>query len=253
MTTDKTQLLEYLLRQADNALIIGHRLSEWCGYGPVLEQDIAMTNIALDQIGLARMWYQYAGKTEGKDRSEDDLAYLRDAWDFKNVLLVEQPNGDFAHTMARHFYFDVFNYYLYDALIHSKDKHIAAISSKGMKEVTYHLRYSSEWMVRLGDGTDESHARMQKAVDDLWRFTGELTKPDEIDLAMQRQHIGADLDAIRLQWRDHVEKVLREATMTVPTNSWMQYGGKSGKHSEHLGHILTELQFLQRAYPGMTW
>lgn len=253
MSADKQNLTEYLLRLADNALIIGHRLSEWCGFGPVLEQDIAMTNIALDQIGLARMWYQYAGEAEGKGRSEDDLAYHRDAWEFRNVLLTEQPNGDFAHTIARHFLYDVFNNFLYEALTHSKDKRIAAIAAKGLKEVTYHLRYSSEWVIRLGDGTEESHRRMQIALDDLWMFSGEMMQPDETDQVLWNAKTGANLEAIRPLWHAKVQEVVAEATLKLPTASWMQQGGKKGVHSEHLGHILAELQFVQRAYPGMTW
>ncbi len=253
MSAENQNLTEYLLHLADNALIIGHRLSEWCGFGPVLEQDIAMTNIALDQIGLARMWYQYAVETEGKGHTEDDLAYHRDAWEFRNVLLAEQPNGDFAHTIARHFYYDVFNYYLYEQLAQSKDTRIAAIAAKGLKEVTYHLKYSSDWVIRLGDGTAESHARMQKALEDLWMFTGELMTPDATDLNMLTSGTGADLAVIHPLWQAKVQEVVSEATLTLPTATWMLQGGKKGVHSEHLGHILTELQFVQRAYPGMTW
>jgi ring-1,2-phenylacetyl-CoA epoxidase subunit PaaC len=253
MSAEKHILTEYLLRLADNSLIIGHRLSEWCGFGPVLEQDIAMTNISLDQIGLARMWYQYAGEVEGKGHTEDDLAYHRDAWEFRNLLLVEQPNGDFAHTIARHFYYDAFNYYLYEQLALSKDKRIAAIAAKGLKEVTYHLRYSSDWVIRLGDGTAESHERMQKALEDLWMFTGELTTPDATDMEMLKAKSGADLAAIHPRWLAKVQEVVSEATLRLPTATWMQQGGKKGIHSEHLGHILAELQFVQRAYPGMEW
>ncbi len=245
--------LLYLLQMGDNALILSHRLGEWCGHGPVLEQDIALTNIALDLLGQARMWLSYAGEVEGAGRTEDDLAYLRDAHQFRNVLLVEQPNGDWAHTIVRQFFFDAYHYYCYQALLQSRDERVAAIAEKALKEVTYHLRYSSEWTIRLGDGTEESHRRMQAAVDDLWMFTGELTTPNEVEREAAAAGIGPDLGQVKALWDAKVHEVLEEATLAIPTNNWMQSGGKDGRHTEHLGYILAEMQFLQRAYPGLQW
>ena len=250
----KQAFFEYLLRLGDNALVLGHRLSEWCGHGPILEQDIAMTNIALDQVGQARSLLQYAGQVEGSGRTEDNLAYLRDVGGYRNVLLVEQPNGDFAHTITRQFLFDAFNYFQYEALRHSRDEHLRAISEKSIKEITYHLRYSSEWMIRLGDGTEESHQRMQAALDDLWMYTGELTEVTEVDEIMLDAGIGPGLHSIKGLYDEKVSAILAEATLQQPTGAWMQSGGKTGQmHSEHLGFILAELQFVQRAYPGMEW
>ena len=244
---------KYILRIADNTLILGQRIAEWCGHGPVLEQDIAMTNIALDLIGQARSLYQYAAELEGKGRTEDDIAYLRDAWDFYNVLLVEQPNQDFAHTIVRQFLFDSFNFYFYQELLQSSDTHLAAIAEKSIKEVTYHLRYSSEWMIRLGDGTEESHERMQVALDKLWSFSEEALIADELDQKMLEAGIGIDLSKIKPLVDQKRKAIISEATLTLPENSWMQSGGKNGEHTEHLGFILAEMQYLQRAYPGMEW
>lgn len=243
----------YVLQLGDNALILSHRLSQWCGHGPVLEQDIALTNIALDLLGQARLLLTYAGELEGQGRSEDDLAYFRDAHQFRNVLLVEQPNDDWAHTIVRQFFFDAYHYYHYQALLHSRDERLAAIAEKALKEVTYHLRYSSEWTIRLGDGTEESHRRMQTAVDDLWMFTGELTTPIPIEREAAEAGVGPDLTQIKPLWEAKVREVLQEATLAFPTGSWMQSGGKEGRHTEHLGYILAEMQFLQRAYPGLQW
>lgn len=271
-----TNQLKYILQLADNALITGHRLSEWCGHGPILEQDIALTNTALDHIGQARSLYQHAAalynslgdaEREGIFESpmlqqafgnkgkleEDDLPYLRDAWDFRNSLLSEQANGDWAYTIARSFFTDTFNFYLYTALQNSKDEVVAAVAEKSLKEVSYHLKWSSEWVIRLGDGTGESHERMQEAVNERWAFTGELTTANEVDRQMLEAGIGADLDQIRIQWVQHVTEVFGEATLLVPENNWMQQGGKEGMHTEHLGYILAEMQYLQRAYPGMEW
>ena len=244
---------EYVLRMGDNALILGQRLSEWCGHGPILEQDIAITNIALDQVGQARVLLAYAGKLEGKGRSEDDLAYLRDAWDFRNVLLVEQPNEDWAYTIVRQFLFDSYNFFLHEALLHSKDSELAGMAEKAIKEVQYHLRYSSEWMIRLGDGTETSHQKMQKALNELWMFSGELTRGDDVDRIMHQEGIGADLSQITALRNERTSYVLEQATLVQPENDWMQEGGKQGRHTEHLGYILTELQFMQRAYPNMKW
>ena len=245
--------LEYVLRMGDNALILGQRLSEWCGHGPVLEQDIAITNIALDLMGQARSLMQYAAELEGEGRNEDQIAFLRDAWDFRNVLLVEQPNQDWAYTITRQFYFDAFNYYFHRALTQSTDSHLAAIAEKSLKEVTYHLRYSSEWMIRLGDGTDLSHQKMQAAVDDLWMYTGELTEMNEVDQMMVEAGIGVDLNAIKPLYDEKTREILNMATLQLPADTWMQTGGKNGRHSEHLGYILADMQFMQRAYPDMQW
>ena len=245
--------LEYILQIGDNALILGQRLGEWCGHGPVLEQDIAITNIALDLIGQARSLMQYAAELEGKGRDEDQMAFLRDAWDFRNVLLVEQPNEDWAYTITRQFFFDAFNFCFHKELINSKDTHLAAIAEKSLKEITYHLRYSSEWMIRLGDGTDVSHEKMQNAVNDLWMFTGELTEMNEVDKIMIAEGIGVDLNIIKPLYNQKINAILEEATLQKPADTWMQSGGKVGRHTEHLGYILADMQFMQRAYPNMKW
>lgn len=248
-----TTLANYILRQADNNLILGHRLSEWCGHGPILEQDIALTNIALDLIGQARNYFQYAATIIGEGKTEDDLAYLRDVYEFQNVLLTEQPNGHFGETITRQFFFDAFNFFFTRELTKSSDKQLAAIAEKSFKEVSYHLRFSSEWMIRLGDGTEESHQKMQGAVDDLWMFTGELFNMDAVEQEMVEANVGVNLDKIKPMWNQKVNDILTEATLTIPETGWMQSGGKQGKHSEHLGFILSDLQFLQRAYPGAKW
>ena len=246
-------LFEYLLRLGDNALILGHRLSEWCGHSPALEEDLALSNVALDLIGQTQLWLNLAGEIEGKGRDADKLAYLRDARDFRNVLLVEQPNGDFAATMARQFYFDAWHYLLLRELTGSKNARIAEIAAKGLKEVTYHLERSQEWVLRLGDGTEESHRRMQAAIDDLWMYTGEMFESDAVDQAMVRDGIGPDLSSLHEPWLGLMRSTAEEATLTLPQPGWAQRGGKRGIHSEHLGYILADLQFLQRAYPNATW
>jgi ring-1,2-phenylacetyl-CoA epoxidase subunit PaaC len=246
-------LFEYLLRLGDNALILGHRLSEWCGHSPALEEDLALSNVALDLIGQTQLWLNLAGEVEGKGRDADKLAYLRDARGFRNLLLVEQPNGDFAATMARQFYFDAWHYLLLRELTGSKEARIAEIAAKGLKEVTYHLERSRDWVLRLGDGTEESHRRMQAAVDDLWTYTGEMFEADEIDQLMIREGLGPDLAVLQEPWLRLVRDTAEEATLTLPQPGWAQRGGKRGVHSEHLGYILADLQFLQRAYPNATW
>jgi ring-1,2-phenylacetyl-CoA epoxidase subunit PaaC len=263
-------LFEYLLRQADNALILGHRLSEWCGHGPVLEQDIAMTNIALDLIGQARNLYQLAAEVEGKGRTEDDLAYLRDVLDFKNVLLVEQPNGDFARTIARQFYFSAFQLPHYQQLMQievrdssaysSQLSTLKAIAEKAVKEVAYHLRWSSEWVIRLGDGTAESHRRMQTAIDDLWAYSGEVFMEDKVEQwFLTTQNVDnteggkIDFSELKKTFDKTIKDVLSEATLTIPTATFMHKGGKQGQHSEHLGYILAKMQYLQRTYPNSEW
>jgi len=245
--------LKYILRMGDNALILGQRLSEWCGHGPILEQDIAITNIALDLMGQARSLMQYAAEIENKGRDEDQIAFLRDAWDFRNVLLVEQPNEDWAYTITRQFFFDAYNFYFHQKLVESSDVHLAAIAAKSLKEVTYHLRYSSEWMIRLGDGTDVSHQKMQDAVNELWMYTGELLEMNEVDEIMIAEGIGVDLNVIKPLYEQTINDILAEATLQKPVDTWMQRGGKSGRHTEHLGYILADMQFVQRAYPNMKW
>lgn len=246
-------MLEYLLRLGDNTLILSQRLSEWCGHGPVLEQDIALTNIALDLLGQTRMYLTYAAELEGQGRSEDDLAYFRDAHQFRNCLLVERPNGDFAQTLVRQFFFDVFNFYQLQSMRNSSDQRLADIAEKALKEVTYHLRFSSEWVIRLGDGTEVSHQKMQAAVDLLWPFTGEMMTPDVLDTEMAAEGIAPNLLEIKTLWDKKVAEVMAEATLVLPANNWMQSGGKQGKHSEHLGFLLAEMQHIQRTYPGNTW
>lgn len=246
-------LFEYLLRLGDNALILGHCLSEWCGHSPALEEDLALSNVALDLIGQTQLWLNLAGEIEGKGRDADKLAYLRDAREFRNLLLVEQPNGDFAATMARQFYFDAWHYLLLRELTGSKDARVAEIAAKSLKEVTYHLERSQEWILRLGDGTEESHRRMQAAIDDLWMYTGEMFECDEVDRAMMRDCIGPDLPSLHEPWLGLMRSTAEEATLTLPQPGWAQRGGKRGIHSEHLGYILADLQFLQRAYPNATW
>lgn len=243
----------YLLRLGDSTLILAQRLAQWCGKGPTFEEDMALSNTALDLLGQARLWLTYAGEIEGKGRDEDALAFLRDIQDLNNLLLVEQPNGDYAATITRQFYFDTWHRLLLQQLMTSRDIRIAEIADGAFKEVTYHLRRSTDLVVRLGDGTDESHRRMQNAVDDLWAFTGEMFTPDATDELIAAQNIGPELGAIRDPWLTHVTETFRRATLTVPQGTWMQKGGKQGQHTEHLGYLLAEMQFLQRAYPRAKW
>jgi len=255
MPPHKTSLFDYTLHLADNNLIMGHRLSEWTGHGPMLEQDIAISNIALDLIGQSRNFYQYAALLKGGDATEDTLAYLRDAGEFKNFLLVEIPNGDWAKTILKLFLFSSFQFFFYQKLIYSSDKQLAAISEKSLKEVIYHLRWSSEWVVRMGDGTDESHKRMENAVEELWPFTGEMFMPADYENQLTKEQVGVAVSEIKDDWENKIKSVFIEATLTYPAkeNIWMQAGGKSGVHTEHLGFLLAEMQFLQRAYPGCEW
>lgn len=244
---------DYLLQLADNALILGHRLGEWCGHAPEMELDIALTNLALDLTGQARSLYQQVAKLEELGKTEDDYAYLRDVWEFKNSLLVEQPNGDFAHTIVRQFLFDSYHYFFCKELTKSSDEWLAGFAAKSLKEITYHLRFSTEWMLRLGDGTETSHTKMQAAIDDLWTFCGELTTPNELEQTLAKEGVGVDLNKIKSEIDAKRAEVLAAANLTPPTTAWMQSGGKEGRHSEHLGFILSEMQFLQRAYPGQAW
>jgi ring-1,2-phenylacetyl-CoA epoxidase subunit PaaC len=245
--------IEYALHLADNALVLGHRNSEWTGHGPILEQDIALSNIALDLIGQARYLYQHAAKLMGGEMTEDRLAYGRDSWDFRNYLLVEQVNGDWGKTVLRQFLFSAWQYYFYDRLRKSRDGELAAIAEKSHKEVVYHLRWSSEWVIRLGDGTEESHERMDRAVDELWKFTGELFAPAAYEQTMVLAGIAVDPALVRGSWESKVGEVFAEAGLTARAETWMQTGGKEGKHTEHLGYLLAEMQFLQRAYPNCEW
>ncbi|MCA1325203.1 1,2-phenylacetyl-CoA epoxidase subunit PaaC [Herbaspirillum sp. alder98] len=249
--SDKAQ---YVRRLGDNALILSQRLSEWCGKGPALEEDMALTNVALDLIGQARMWLSYAGELEGEGRTEDQLAYLRDAHQFSNLLLVEQPNGNYADTVARQFFFDTWHYFLLEALTRANDARIAEIAGKSIKEVTYHVRRSADLVVRLGDGTELSQRRMQQAIDRLWMYTGEMFAVDAVEQTVIDAGDAPSSDELRGKWLAHVAEVLSEATLQMPSpEAWMQSGGKQGRHSEHLGYLLAEMQFLQRAYPGATW
>ena len=253
MSADTEIKYRYALQQGDNSLILAQRLCEWCGHGPVLEQDIALSNIALDLLGQARLWLSYAAELEGRNRTEDDLAFLRDEREFRNVLLVEQPNGHWGATIIRQFLYDTYSFYWYQGLRESADERMAAIAEKAIKETTYHLRFSSEWTIRLGDGTDESRRKMQEALDMLWPYSGELCAPSETDQAAFKLGIAPDLQAVKEKWGQKVREIFEEATLSIPENAYMHVGGKEGLHTEHLGHILPEMQFLQRAYPGAKW
>lgn len=246
-------LFEYLLRLGDNGLILGHRLSEWCGHGPVLEEDIALSNIGLDLIGQATLWLGKAAEIEGKGRDADDLAFKRDILDWRNCLLVEQPNGDFAVTIARQFLFDCYHHALLETLVGAPEPDIAAIAAKAIKEVVYHRRHSGEWLIRLGDGTEESHRRAQTAVDQIWGYTHELFAGDDLDRKVAALGIGVDPATLKPAWDAMVTPVLGEATLRRPSDDWSVRGGRQGIHSEHLGYILAEMQFLPRAYPDAVW
>lgn len=246
-------LFLYALRLADNALILGHRLSEWCGHAPLLEEELALANIGLDLIGQARSLYTYAGAVEGAGRDEDALAYRRDVGAFRNILLVELPNGDFAQTIGRQFLYAAFMHPFWRALAQSTDETLAAIAAKAEKEAAYHLRHAGQWLIRLGDGTAESHRRAVAALEELWPYTGEMFEVDAVERALIDQSIAVDPAALRPEWERTVAGVLAEATLPAPPSGWMQSGGRSGRHSEHLGHLLAEMQFLQRAYPGASW
>lgn len=249
----KKALFKYLLRLGDNSLILGHRLSELCSKGPFLEEDLAMTNLALDHIGRAQAFLKYAGELEGKGRTEDDLAYKRDERQFYNNLLTEVPDKDFSYTIARLLLFSAFEYYLYSELCNSKDETIAAISAKALKEVKYHLAHASDWTCRLGEGTDLSHNKIQKAFNDLWMFTGELFETTNADELLLNEGIAVDLSALKSIWHQHIREILSEATLTMPEDAYMQRGSRDGIHTEYLGHILSEMQYLQRAYPTAQW
>jgi ring-1,2-phenylacetyl-CoA epoxidase subunit PaaC len=246
-------LVLYTLRRADDALILGHRLSEWCGHAPMLEEDMALANMGLDLLGQARELYAYAAKVEGRDNDEDKFAYLRDVRQYRNLLLVEQPNGDFAQTMVRQFFYAAFADLYWRTMMKAADNTLAAIAAKSEKESAYHLRHSSEWVIRLGDGTEESHARAQGAIDHLWAYTGEMFEVDDSERGLIDAGVAIDVAALRPQWLKTVTEIVNEATLVLPKNDWMQQGGRNGRHSEHLGHLLSELQSMQRTFPGATW
>ena len=245
---------DYLLRLGDTALVLSQRLSEWVGKGPALEEDMALANTALDLIGQARMWLAYAGEVEGAGRSEDQLAYLRDAHQYRNLLIVERPNGSYADTLMRQYLFDSWHLLLLEQLTRASDERIAAIAEKAKKEVTYHLRRSADLVVRLGDGSEESHRRMQASLDELWMYTGEMFTADAVDEVLAAQGGVASVSELRRPWLELVGRTLAAAKLTMPSpDAWMQKGGKQGRHSEHMGYLLAEMQFLQRAYPGQQW
>jgi ring-1,2-phenylacetyl-CoA epoxidase subunit PaaC len=246
-------LLEYTLRIADDSLILGHRVSEWCGHGPILEEDIALTNIALDLVGQATNFFEYASTIDEQKRSADQLAFLRFDRDYRNLLLVEQKNEDFAVTITRQFFFDAFRRLFFEKLCESSDKTLAAIAEKSLKETKYHLKHSSEWVIRLGDGTEESNDRMNYAIDSLWRYTDELFFQNEVDLALIEEGIAVDLTTLKSLWKENIDAVFAEATLEIPTYAYQIKGGRTGMHSEHLGFLLAEMQYMQRAYPNMEW
>ena len=254
-------LLEYVLRLADNGLVLAQRLGDWVGKGPALEEDIASTNVALDLLGQARLWFAYAGEIEGRDhppgRTEDQFAYFRDAAQFRNLLLVEQPNGHYGDTIARQYLFDQWHVLALDALAQSEDERIAAIAAKAHTEVRYHVERSADWVIRLGDGTETSHARMQAAIDALWMYTGEMFAVDDVERGLIDAGIAADIAALQPQWMAAVRDVFGEATLAVPADDWMQgghaRGGKQGVHTEHLSRMLAEMQVLPRTYPDARW
>lgn len=252
MTTPDPHL-EYLLRLADNPLILGQRLSEWCGHAPVLEEDLALANTALDLIGQARMLLTHAGAREGGGRNEDQLAFLRGEREFRNCTLVELPNGDFGRTVLRNFLFSAYQLPLWEALQASTDTQLAAIAAKSLKETRYHLRHAADWVVRLGDGTEESHRRMQAAVAYLWPYTAELFSVDVVDEAAAATGVGVTGSSLQVRWDATVVPVLQEAALPVPARTPFLSQGKAGVHSEHMGHLLSEMQTMQRTYPGAQW
>ena len=243
----------YTLLLADNSLIMGHRLSEWTGHGPILEQDIAISNIALDLIGQSRNFYQYAAQIKGDGATEDSLAYFRDAHEFQNILLVELPNGDWAKTILKLFFFSTYQYYLYQKLVDSSDKQLSAIAEKSLKEVTYHVRWSSEWVIRLGDGTEESSNRIKNALKELWGYTGEMFIPSNYESECAQNNIGVEVSSLKNDWENKVKEIFDEATLSIPAQRIDGSDGKNGGHTKHLEEILNEMQFLQRTYPGCEW
>lgn len=249
----ETPLVLYVLRRADDALVLGHRLSEWIGHGPMLEEEMALGNIGLDLIGQARSLYTYAAEVEGAGNDEDKYAYFRDTPQYRNLLLVEHPNGDFAQTMVRQLFYSAFADPYWRAMMESRDATLAAIAAKSEKESAYHFRHAAEWVIRLGDGTEESHERAQEAVDQLWGYTGEMFECDAAERTLVAAGVAADPASLRQGWDETVQAVLSRATLTRPTNQWMQTGGRDGRHGEHLGHLLAIMQHVQRTYPGAQW
>ena len=253
ITVAETPRVLYALRRADDALILGHRLSEWTGHAPMLEEELALPNIALDLIGQARTLYGYAAKVEEAGNDEDKYAYLRDAPQYRNLLLVEQPNGDFSQTIVRQFLYSAFADLYWRAMMGSTDPTLAAIAAKSEKESAYHLRHSAEWLIRLGDGTAESHRRTVDAVDAMWSYTGEMFETDAADQTLIAAGVAVDPATLRAGWDAAIDRIFAEATLSRPAGNWMHRGGRSGRHSEHLGHLLTEMQHLQRTFPGAIW
>jgi len=251
--TKQEALFNYLLRLGDTSLILAQRNGEWCGHGPFLEEDLALTNIALDLIGQSNALLNYAAQVEGKGRTADELAFHRTEREFYNTILVEQSNGDYAKTILRQFLCDAFDFYLYTELVKSKDETLAAIAAKSIKEITYHLRHTSSWVERLGDGTEESHTRIQDALNELWRFTGELFEMNQVDTILIQEGIAVDLNLIKPMWESKIKEVLERATLKIPANAFMQRGSRDAKHTEHLGYILAEMQSLPRAFPDAKW
>lgn len=251
--TEQQALFKYCLRMGDNALVHSYRLSEWSSNAPFLEEDLALTNFALDLLGRAQALLSYAAQVENAGKTEDDLAYRRKEREFYNNLITELPNGDFANAMARQLFISTFEFYLFSQLVHSADPTLAAIAAKTVKEVKYHMAHAADWVLRLGDGTEESHSRMQKAVDELWMFTDELFETDEVDEILLVSKIAVDMRPLKAKWLEHVKNILVDATLAVPGPGDVQTGSRLGIHTEYLGHILSEMQYLQRAYPDATW
>jgi ring-1,2-phenylacetyl-CoA epoxidase subunit PaaC len=249
----RAALVEYLQRHGDDRLVLGHRLSEWCGHAPILEEDIALANIALDFVGQANLVLNLGGQVEGQGRDADALAYFREAVEFRNVQLVELPKGDFGFTIVRQFLFDAYDVPFLESLQRSAHSELSGIAAKAYKEARYHLRHSAEWVIKLGDGTEESHGRMQTALDELWRYTGELFAADEVDRRLAAAGIAPDLGAVESAWRDRVVAVVGQATLTLPNPTPAMLGGRHGRHTEHLGHLLAEMQIVARSFPGATW
>jgi ring-1,2-phenylacetyl-CoA epoxidase subunit PaaC len=253
MDSEQRALLNYCIALGDDSLMLGHRLSEWCRNGPFLEEDLALTNVALDFIGRARMFYTYAAEVEGQGRGEDDFAYLRDCREYRNFLINELPNGDFAFTMARQLMIDAFDVGFFTGLAQSSDPTLAAIAAKAIKESRYHLRRSEEWVKRLGDGTIESHERIQTAFNQLWGYAAELFEMAADERQLLEAGIAVDRSALKADWTETIQNILKESTLKIPADDWSIGGGREGIHTEHLGYLLAELQFLQRAYPAQQW
>jgi len=251
--SDNLLMAAYATRLGDNALVLGQRMIELVAASPELEEELANANFSLDYIGQARMFYTYAGQCEGAGRSEDDFAFLRPEHEYRNLLLVEQPNGHFGDSIVRQVLFDSWYVHLLEALSRCSDEGMSEIATRAIKEVRYHLRHSSRWLVRLGDGTEESHDRVQQSLNNLWKFTGEMFAPDDLDDELRAVFNGPHLEIIEAQWREDVRAIIEEATLKMPDEQWMASGGKQGRHTEHFGYLLTEMQYLQRTYPGAAW